>query len=365
MQIKNVKQTFLIFLGLMILSLSFYSYAEENSLTDKNIFLDSDQDGLSDEEEKIYGTDPKNSDSDGDSYSDSIEIKNGYDPLKPAPGDKIVAKEEKIIPLNKTADQEEADEKNLTKKVAKKISELTKEDQLIDSEENLSSSDSENSDSSGLTAGKLQEAVEEVIEENVQKDSLPEISVNEIKIKKQDYSKLSDEEKNDRKREDFANYASSLFYIFSSNSPTPITSGSDVNNAFSSVQSKLVRAINSRDSSELDDLDKSNTIISKQLREVEVPAELADTHIQALRLMEYSKSLKGCVNPIGNDPIGDVANLARIQNFSNEVSIFSEEISQKLKDYGIAYDDDMKKRLKTQGVILPEEINSNEENNSD
>ena len=43
--------------------------------------LDTDQDGLPDYMEKILGTDVNNSDTDGDSYSDFDEIKNGYNPL--------------------------------------------------------------------------------------------------------------------------------------------------------------------------------------------------------------------------------------------------------------------------------------------
>lgn len=42
--------------------------------------LDTDLDGLSDPEETIFGTDPKRVDTDGDNYSDLIEIQNGYDP---------------------------------------------------------------------------------------------------------------------------------------------------------------------------------------------------------------------------------------------------------------------------------------------
>jgi len=56
-----------------------------NRLAVKN---DSDQDGLSDEEEKRLGTDPNNPDSDGDGFIDGDEIKNGYNPLKFSPGDK-------------------------------------------------------------------------------------------------------------------------------------------------------------------------------------------------------------------------------------------------------------------------------------
>ena len=43
--------------------------------------LDSDQDGLPDYIEKVLGTDLNNSDTDGDSYSDFEEIKNGYNPI--------------------------------------------------------------------------------------------------------------------------------------------------------------------------------------------------------------------------------------------------------------------------------------------
>ncbi|MBI4272917.1 L,D-transpeptidase [Candidatus Uhrbacteria bacterium] len=42
---------------------------------------DSDEDGLQDHDEIKYGTDKNNSDSDGDGYRDGIEARNGYSPL--------------------------------------------------------------------------------------------------------------------------------------------------------------------------------------------------------------------------------------------------------------------------------------------
>ncbi|HAZ28585.1 MAG TPA: hypothetical protein DCY48_02290 [Candidatus Magasanikbacteria bacterium] len=41
---------------------------------------DSDQDGLLDEEERVWYTDPENSDTDNDGYSDGLEIEQGYSP---------------------------------------------------------------------------------------------------------------------------------------------------------------------------------------------------------------------------------------------------------------------------------------------
>ncbi len=51
------------------------------SSTEKEIKKDFDDDGLTDEEEVQYGTDPENPDSDSDGYLDGDEVKNGYNPL--------------------------------------------------------------------------------------------------------------------------------------------------------------------------------------------------------------------------------------------------------------------------------------------
>lgn len=50
---------------------------------------DSDQDGLKDWEEEIYGTNPKNADTDGDKTTDGEEIKISRDPLKAGPHDDL------------------------------------------------------------------------------------------------------------------------------------------------------------------------------------------------------------------------------------------------------------------------------------
>lgn len=44
--------------------------------------LDTDNDGLTDEQEEIYGTDRINPDTDGDGYLDGEEVENGFNPLE-------------------------------------------------------------------------------------------------------------------------------------------------------------------------------------------------------------------------------------------------------------------------------------------
>ncbi len=50
---------------------------------------DTDLDGLPDNLETIYRTDPANKDTDGDGHLDGSEVANGYDPTIPSPNDKI------------------------------------------------------------------------------------------------------------------------------------------------------------------------------------------------------------------------------------------------------------------------------------
>ena len=64
---------------------------------------DFDNDGLSDEDEKIRGTDWRLPDTDGDGYLDGEEVDSGYDPLRPAPNDKITESvEPRPLPKNLT-----------------------------------------------------------------------------------------------------------------------------------------------------------------------------------------------------------------------------------------------------------------------
>jgi len=57
---------------------------EEAQLGTNPYSADTDGDGLTDYEEvNVYKTDPKKSDTDGDGYKDGEEVKNGYNPLGP------------------------------------------------------------------------------------------------------------------------------------------------------------------------------------------------------------------------------------------------------------------------------------------
>ena len=128
LRINKTKKTLLIFFVLLLSAFTISIFAKDNN--GKNIFLDSDQDGLSDAEERMYRTDPNNPDTDGDGYSDGTEIKSGYNPLKPAPGDKIIGDNEfKIkqkkyqnnVEIDNDLEEQEHSDKNLTEEISVKL----------------------------------------------------------------------------------------------------------------------------------------------------------------------------------------------------------------------------------------------------
>lgn len=330
MKIKNVNLTVLVLAGLVFLSFAFFVVAEEKFTTQNNVFLDSDQDGLSNEEEKSYGTNPYNSDSDGDGYSDGAEVKSGYNPLKSAPGDKLIQAEN-------TAQVAGVDsENNLTEKMAEKISQIT------------GGEDAENTD---LTLEDIQTLIDETMGNSSEEiESLPEIKKEDIKILKQKYSGLSDEEKSEKKKEDFTKYITAVFYIVSSNSPKPITSTNDITSVSVEISQEIMNAISTGDATSLDDLQKSGEKMMEQLKEVEVPEELVDIHIKAMQYALYAKELKKYVSTDGNDPLQDVANFSKIQGFIESLSSFSSNAQEKFAQYGLTYDESVKSILEGYGI---------------
>lgn len=80
---------------------SSFEYSQEETPSNQ----DTDNDGLADWQEEIYKTDPDNPDTDGDGYLDGEEVRAGYDPLKPAPGDKIKTEAQMVNLTSALAEQ--------------------------------------------------------------------------------------------------------------------------------------------------------------------------------------------------------------------------------------------------------------------
>lgn len=334
LEIKRVKLTFLVLAVLVVSSFAFFSVAEENSQTQNNIFIDSDQDGLTDQEELLYGTDPHVADTDHDGYSDGAEIKSGYDPMIPSPGDRVVKETE-------TTSANSADETNLTKEVAQKILTLTNNTNPADEEGRQISLD------------QIKTVIDESLQPQTADAEFPVIDKEELNIIKQNY-KGTAVEIAAKKKADFINYAVGIYYVFSSNSQTPITSTGDMPKIITLISQQIMASLTTGDFKSLDNLGKSAEKIYEQMKSIEVPEEMVDAHIKMLQFTKYAVTIKDTMNSSAQDPLAQIASLSRMQTFIQDMMAFSSEMTAKLQSYGIQYND-MQTALENYGITAPEE----------
>ncbi len=307
------------FLSLVLL---FSSYTHSQSA--QSIFEDFDQDGLSNAEESIWGTDPYNPDTDGDGYSDYAEIKSGYDPLKPAPGDKIISQEtsserekEESLLMN-----EQENSLNITQKTAAQIAGMV---------EGVSS------DGEEITLESIEALVNEAISESNEPIELPEIEEGEIRVLKQEYSQLSEEARKNKEKEDSIKYLSSIAYVIASTSPqqTRLDSGDIFAEMLEKEISQAIGGFSQGGFEQIEEWIGRGTEALEMMKEIEVPENMLDIHKKGLQIAKYSLSLEDISRPNVEDPIGNIAILSRAQGLLVLMGTYQEEIMETIEAIGI------------------------------
>lgn len=241
------------------------------------------------------------------------------------------------------AKADETSSGNLTQDMAQKI---------IDASTNV---DPENP---GVSTDQLQSIIESAINQNSSSDETsPEVDISQLNIIRQDYSGLTAKRATEKEKEDFVKYIASLYYIFSSNSPQPITSSSDILKAISSTTEAIIYAISKESPQAVRDLSASGEKISEQLKKMEVPEKLVDLHVKAITYADNTATLQKYISPTTDDPVKKLVNLGKLQGFIESLSSFSEEVDARMDQYGVSYDDPaVKDRLNKLG--LPELIDN-------
>lgn len=331
---KRLQLPLLVFSVLVFASFGFFSIASEN-FSGKNIFQDADQDGLTNEEEQLYGTDPQKADTDGDGYSDGAEVRSGYDPLKPSPGDKIVPTTKETTQASQTTTSLTAsslgepsgrggsNEDNLTEQVSQQIADILKD------------SSGDTTDTSA-TIQTMQENIQSLLDgKNIGSTSLPEIDENDIKIKKQNYSDLSEEERKAKIKQDTLEYVTKVSYILASNAPEVLSAPEDMEKIATSMMTNALTSIESGNSQYLQDLAEKGDQVLLELHNIEVPENMLSSHKKALQLFQYASALPKELKSFDTDPLSNLVVLSKMQSFLGILSSFVKEIDSTLKDIGI------------------------------
>ncbi|MDD2766848.1 MAG: hypothetical protein PHH40_03745 [Candidatus Moranbacteria bacterium] len=313
---NSMKQALFLFFGLIVFGSAVFVFAE-NDATTKDIFADTDQDGLSNEEEKLYGTDPMNKDTDNDGYSDGVEVESSYDPLKPAPGDKLFQEESGV--QNTEVASTQADEMNLTEKVSNEIAGMIQDT---------------NESGEAISLEDINVSVNSILSGNAEEIILPEIKKEDIKIKKLPKN-LSDKKRLEREKKDALEYLTVVSYLVANNSPKDFQTQSDFSAILNNLSLESVTGLASGNTQSLEDLSKRGEKMLTELKDIEVPEKMLDVHIKALQMAQYAVQLKQELKPNDTDPLGQIAVLSKAQGFFGSVAELVVEIQTKLADYGI------------------------------
>ncbi len=314
------QKTTFIFFVLLALSMGFYVSASEPGAKEYSLFRDADQDGLSDEEEKIFGTDPLMKDSDGDSYSDGIEVESGFDPLKPAPGDKLVSPDDG---LGKGGYDETSDDSktNVTNSASLEVA-------------NILSNVSEENPS--VKMQDINASVEELLQKSSVNVEFPEVDVKSIHIKKLKCKDSEGEEKCLKKQKDATiEYLTVLSYLVANNSPIALKENGDLDLAASSMVSDIMGAFSTGNfTALLQNKGKAESFLNS-VKEVEVPENMVTTHMKALQLALFSVGLAEAFGKVGDDPMSQISLLSQVQGLLSFSTSLAVDIQGEFKKLGI------------------------------
>lgn len=310
MEIKKIKKIILLFACFLIAGFNYFVFAQNNTENKADTNIDSDRDGLTDAEEKLYATNPKSADTDEDGYSDGVEVKSGYDPLKKAPGDKLVT--------NTKSDQ------SLTT-----ISDVFTE--------NLKSF-VENNDQKTITTTDLNTFVSGIIQDKmgpaVSFETLPALDSSKLKIKKQAYNSLSESEKKAAEKKDAVNYLSNLYILFISNYPSENLLDYKPNAILSDLEAHMTTLSSENpDYAYFRNLSDKLQLFIDQALEMEVPETWVDSHIKFLKILEGYIALKDPTLPsIENDPLTGSITLNKMRELTDFAGEFLNQIMKQLQN---------------------------------
>jgi hypothetical protein len=317
-KIRHIKQFILIAACFFLAGFNYLTYAkaDNNSSQTCDKSIDPDCDGLTNAEEKLYGTDSTNADTDGDGYSDGVEVKSGYDPLKAAPGDKLDTGE-----ITATSSSQ-----NNT--VTGSTSSLTDE-YLQNLATYLSSKDSQSISTADISAF-TDEQLAKNMGDTVTMDTLPDVDQSQIKILKQDYSALSDEDKKKKEADDALKYSEQLAYLLVSNAPTQLSTSADFSAFYDDFLSHLADLGTSSSNSEyFSDLGNRLDVFLSQVNDIQVPETMVDIHVKFLRLVKGVLTLRDSSLDL-NDPMGKMMLLKKTTAY---ISLFSDFFQNDFKNY--------------------------------
>lgn len=261
---------------------------------------DSDNDGLKDWEEALYGTNLQSPDTDGDGTPDGEEIRTGRDPLKKSPNDKV------IIPL-KSPETTSFDSSNSTHAFTQSIlSDQTFQNILNQQGGGKISADTIEQYLKNLPTKQLLNAP----------DTINTSSLN-----------IS----NDTSADAVKNYFESFADIFIQNGEA-FTQGDDLTIAYTALSTN-----NEAEFKKLDSMVTAFEHIIQEANKLPIPKNILWFHQKEIELLVKTKKEISILRNINEDPIGALAVLqSRVETKNAVTKLWREDLRQWIDQNGIS-----------------------------
>lgn len=259
------------------------------------VAIDSDKDGLLDWEESLWGTDPQNPDSDGDSTPDGEEVRAGRNPAKAAPNDELESVRPKESVERTPENSEEvlsgtltgilAETSNLAYTVLQQTGELDEESRRA-----------------------LESLFVKDILSNEKLDTRPPYRLSDISIAPKENEEAFEAYKSEME-------SISLSYI-----------DGYPDNPIEVVE----RALSENDEVELEKLgaiESAYRAITGELLTLEVPSEIAQTHLDMVNMYDAVTSSIEQMQGVLKDPLLGLIGITRYQEYIESMIIITNELS--------------------------------------
>ena len=345
-------------MGLLVAAFVLFHFAgaEDNAMS---YFQDRDGDGLSDVEEKALGTDWQNEDTDGDGYTDGVELSGGFNPLIPAPGDRFSDGESLHTVEVKGVKKER---KNLTQEFIEKLknrkSTALNTFQEASSETGLVTdlAEIQKLKNTSLTKEDIEKLTEETLAESDTEAEIKTMEDEKFKILPKVVAK-SDKKKKKAIKKELEEYLAVTGFIMVNSLPFEVDENSDFNEKLDkfmvSISDDIVTG------NKMDTKNSKNNLRKAfgELMEIEVPYVVKDTHIRAVSLLKYLLEQDESVVFSKNDPIAMGLMIGRLQSVMSEMQDTQDELDSILLKYNVGID--------TESQIDTEQAQNNEEESNE
>ena len=253
-----------------------------------NYFEDRDQDGLANQEEQAMGTDPDNPDTDGDGYSDGVEVTSGYDPLIPAPNDRAKDDTEKTAISNPTTETST----NLTEKFIQNLTnsksqEIQKINELsFESEDTSLALEQNQIENASITENDIQSIIEQTISESDtgvvgEMELIDESEINLLP----EVEAENDDEKTKTEKDQIEEYLIQVAYILTENADYISGDFNSLSNELMSLIMGVNQDIEEGDDTDVVKLKNQAEEAYGKIKNLEVPYVFKNVHMIGLSLV--------------------------------------------------------------------------------